>query len=524
MNTLEARLESLKHAVPDAPDFVAGVRRALPAEPAAAHGRSVWKLASATAAAALAACVVVAVMLWPSPAQRAYAAAAKALANIRTVHATGWTLRPEQHYGTALDAPATQPAQRQAIDEWEWTASDGSPRRYSRQGSITVWDDGQRRYEHQADHARIHVDESAKPTARAKFASLLERLEDLKREGVEKTDLGNRTDNAGRIRRGLRIEKAGERRQELWFDAETRLPVHLLAWNWKDGDWSPAREHVIEYDQPIPDVVAQYAPPTDVRREYASSIDARFEPWRNRLTLLAAGYKDKPLPQPMELVARDGDKPIEAYAYGKLPGITTHVVYPLGSSMPNHPLTLGEYLRRSWEPTGTLRVPTELRDLRLNHDLVLASQTPQREQVAFVLQSLGLELTETTEPRTVWIARYDGRPLKDWRQVKAPVPNPQNLALHPGMASGFGPTSIKDLFHGLVFYQDEQLTADRVFIVDETGLAAGPAEPKPVSSESPYFGGDASPAIAKQWFAEQFGVTFVEQKREQTVHVVRRRQ
>ena len=264
--------------------------------------------------------------------------------------------------------------------------------------------------------------------------------------------------------------------------------------------------------------VAQYAPPADVDRVYAWNVDARFEPWRDRLRQLAARYRDKPLPQPMELVARDGEASFAAYAYGKLPGIGSHVVYPLASSTPGHPMTLGQYLQATWQPTGTLRVPGELRALRLNHDLVLASGTAQREQVTFVLNALGLELTEAAEPRVVWAARYDGRPLRDWRTVKAPVPNPQNKPIAPGMAAGFGQTSLQDLFHGLVFYQDDQLTADKVLIVDETGLT------QPVASESPYFGGPAGPAIAKQWFAERFGVTFTEERREQTVHVVRRRQ
>jgi hypothetical protein len=521
MKTLEQRLEDLRHAVPEAPDFVADVRRALPARPQEISRFRLpdWKLASV--ATALAACVLVAVMLWPSSAQRAYAAAAEALAKVHTVRVTGWTLKPERRHAAALDQPTTQPAQRHTVEEWEWT-TDGLSHRLSRQGPITIWDDGERRYEYQADYNRTYIDESDKPRAAAKFAALLDRLEDLKRDGVQKTGLGERTDASGRTQRGLRIETAGGRRQELWFDAKTRLPVHLLAWTWKDGEWSPAREHVIEYDQPIPDAVAQYAPPTGAERHYAWNIDARFEPWRDRLKQLAVRYKDRPLPQPMEFVPRDADAPMVAYSYGKLPGIPSHVVYALGGSTPGHPMTLGQYLQQAWQPAGTLRVPAELRELRLNHDLVLASQTPVREQIAFVLKSLGLELTEVKELRTVWVARYDGRPLNDWRAVKAPVPNPKNQPLRPGMAASFGPASMKDLFAAFTFYQDVTLTAEHPLIIDETGLATG-NDPKPVATESPYFGGSDARALAKKWFAEQFGVTFTEEEREQAVHLVRRR-
>ena len=58
----------------------------------------------------------------------------------------------------------------------------------------------------------------------------------------------------------------------------------------------------------------------------------------------------------------------------------------------------------------------------LNHDLIYRPKTAQDEKILFLLDHFGLELVEVTEARTVWVARYDGRPLKDYHRVAAPVP------------------------------------------------------------------------------------------------------
>ena len=81
----------------------------------------------------------------------------------------------------------------------------------------------------------------------------------------------------------------------------------------------------------------------------------------------------------------------------------------------------------------------------------------------------------------------------------------------------------------LEYWQDYNLTANKIIIVDETGLPTDPSfgsasEKSAVSSESPYWGGEESIEIAKKWFKEQFGITFSEEIRPMTVYVVRKRQ
>jgi hypothetical protein len=93
----------------------------------------------------------------------------------------------------------------------------------------------------------------------------------------------------------------------------------------------------------------------------------------------------------------------------------------------------------------------------------------------------------------------------------------------------FNAHTMKHLLESFTYYQDYDLGADRIIIIDETGLPSEPAEGQSeesiaVSSASPYWRGDESIEMARKWFREQFGVTFNEEIRPMIVHVVRKRE
>ena len=188
---------------------------------------------------------------------------------------------------------------------------------------------------------------------------------------------------------------------------------------------------------------------------------------------------------------------------------------------------LGDYIRTEQAfPAGQLRAPAKLRGMQLNHDLVVKGNIDVRERVEFILNKLGLELVEIEEEHDVLIARHDGRELEPWQEVKAPVPNPGHQPLRPGMAAGMAGSVMNRLFYDFMFYQNDDLTASRPIIIDETGLESEPVDdPKNyVSSESPYWGGESAPGIAMKWFEEQFGVTFERDRRPVTIYSVRERE
>ena len=88
----------------------------------------------------------------------------------------------------------------------------------------------------------------------------------------------------------------------------------------------------------------------------------------------------------------------------------------------------------------------------------------------------------------------------------------------------------------------QDLAADKPWIIDATGLPAPPKydksahgtaaeyrknviEPKfLVATDAPYFVGVESLEMAKTWYEKEFGITFHEEHRPVTVHVVREKQ
>jgi len=66
-------------------------------------------------------------------------------------------------------------------------------------------------------------------------------------------------------------------------------------------------------------------------------------------------------------------------------------------------------------------------------------------------------------------------------------------------------------------------------IIDETGLPATPEPGQPettvaVSSANPYWSGQESIDMARQWFLKEFGITFREETKIMTVYEVQKKQ
>ncbi len=449
-----------------------------------------------------------------------YAAAIEALQNVNTVHISGWTtcLHP------SVDVAYIDTSKRYAIEIWEWITEDGEYRIYDKQGPLTSWDDCDRNYEYNENNKVLRIRKSIAHIAAKdieRFQSVTSRLNKLKDRGIKVTEIGTRVIN-NKEAKGFRVER-DNKREDIWLDVQTNLMLENNAHIFQEGQWTRWRHGILTYNQNVPVDIRSYVPPDTEKVRYSWDIDARFEKWHLHLRKIAAYYRQHPLPETMELLPRASDEKIEAYLPGRLPDIDAagHWVLPIQSS-------LGDFLRTRIKPSGSLRVSKDLQKIKLNHDLITSNKYTQRQRVDFVLGALGLEIIEITEQRKVWIAHYDGRPLKSWREVKAPVARGNARATGPGMACTFGPASMKQLFDSFAYYQDYNLTAKRLIIIDETGIPSEPAEGQSlnsiaISSESPYWGGHESIEIARKWFEEQFGVTFTEETRAMTVYEVRKR-
>ena len=216
----------------------------------------------------------------------------------------------------------------------------------------------------------------------------------------------------------------------------------------------------------------------------------------------------------MELLKQD-TKQEYGVRFLKMPGIDTHYAEPLRGK-------LWDYARfyKYPESGGRVRIEADIADIELGHDMVYKIETTQPERIEFVLDHFGLEVIEVNEPRRVWIARHDGRELKDYKQVKAPVPYDNSGTRKPGMWVSMANAGFDLSYLFRTFMDDQNLTAkaDGIIVIDQTGLTGR------VSLEGPYFEGEEGLEIARKWFAEQMGVTFTEQVQTMTTYVIRKRQ
>lgn len=473
----------------------------------------------AAAAAVVLVAILVLYLLSDSTGSRVYAATIKALENVNTIHISGWTTKIRPTFSTALDEKL-EASKQYAIETWEWFDENGKSWKYSQEGPITVWEDSERYYEYQSHYDRLHIRKaSVSKSLSGKFRSTASHLETLKERGIKITELETRLIN-GRNARGFKTER-DSKRVDFWIDMETDLILENSDYSLEEGNWVQWRHGIITYDQKVPNEIRTYAPPQTDNIHYAGDIDPRFEKWHLHLRKIAAYYQKHPLPETMELLTRESNEQFDLYAPGRLPVISdAHGYWVQAIQSP-----LGWFLQREFKPCGALRVPLELQNIKLNHDLITHNKFSPRQRVDFVLDSLGLEIIEITEDRKVWVANWNGQTLKPWRDVKAPVPNPNNTPAHAGMATSWGCCcSMQDLFDSFTYWQDLDLKADKIIIIDETGLPSpshpGINEKYGVSSESPFWGGEQSIEIAKRWFKEEFGVTFIEEIKPMTVYVV----
>jgi hypothetical protein len=104
------------------------------------------------------------------------------------------------------------------------------------------------------------------------------------------------------------------------------------------------------------------------------------------------------------------------------------------------------------------------------------------------------------------------------------------------------PATLEELFNSFNDNIDRyDFAADKPWIIDATNLPLPPAYNEAehghyreysdkiksqylVATDAPWFVGEESLQMARDWYAKEFGITFVEIIRPVTVHVIRRKQ
>ena len=239
-----------------------------------------------------------------------------------------------------------------------------------------------------------------------------------------------------------------------------------------------------------------------------------YKNWERHLEELAEHYKTNPLPESMELLKHEKKEEYRT-RFIKMPGIEGYLV-----DLYNRPLMNYACFYNYPESAGRLRMEGQIPDIDLGHDLIYKDGTHQQQRIRFLLDQFGLEIIEVNEPRTVWIARHDGREIKDYMLVRAPVPYDASGKTKTGVMSSAsnGGFDFDYLFTNYMWWQNKTYKADCIIIVNETGITDR------VSRDGPNWEGPEAPEMARKWFKDEMDVTFTEETRTLTTWVIRKKQ
>jgi tetratricopeptide (TPR) repeat protein len=238
---------------------------------------------------------------------------------------------------------------------------------------------------------------------------------------------------------------------------------------------------------------------------------------------IAEYYMSHPLPGRMELLERPDDGGI--YLIGvpnTVPGHADYKFLPINYKIRGLVSSLLWHSNVQPYELVPMRVEAEEAEQELFADLIYRDGIGPGERAEFVLNSFGMELAiEPGETRKVLVARYDGRPLKNYKDVKAPFGHDGKNQSRVGTtsASAMAGFSMPSLLSNLAYHQNKGIEDDdkKLVIVDETGIEGS------VSTEMAFWPGEEGLRLAKKWFEENFGVTFTEETQTMPTYVIRKR-
>jgi hypothetical protein len=235
--------------------------------------------------------------------------------------------------------------------------------------------------------------------------------------------------------------------------------------------------------------------------------DPKYLPWKLHLKEIAHVYKNRPLPDRVELMPKKTDESYPMIMFPKnLPGYegysATAWVGDLKERFLVQPLGV-----------GITRWPEETPSVTLNHDLVYRDDASMKEKYRFALQEMGYKIESIIEERTVFVAKYDGRDLPDPETVSAPE------------ASGWGYVTARQLLDTLTRVRNWDYTASGPLFIDETGLPFEPGEGQTyqdIAISMEYPNSELDLETLRPWFADTFGITFTQETRPMEILVIRK--
>lgn len=483
---------------------------------------------------AVAASVVFALGLWGLRPQSLYAQAAKALKKVKTIHLKGSTSEIVRNW-PAEDESKVEKRASYELDGWYWKAPSGANRSHERIGPVIQTRDDKKFVEYQSDMDLVYKSERNAKDNIGRISSIAEMISALEKETNKVEGLGLK-EKQGKTLTGFRLKRHGAV-EEYWLDLESKLPILCSRKSIKDN--STIQEFELSYDQPVPDAIVAYSPPSTKNVRIDSKDESEFALYVQKLQGMVRA-------NPLEIVVIPRKSPNTfSLQYIMTTPDGKHSVVPLDCG-PNMRMNIEHFLRLRVHPNPKSydwRVPAELAALEFpRSDLIYPKGKDWKEWVTAALNSLQLEFHEVQEERVFWIAKHDGAELRPWKDVNPPVAgDTRKTGVLPGVGFKYTPATMPELFREFNSLQNSDLNGAHPIIEDQTGLPTPPQwnrseyatwvefskavnfEQYYVSSDTPWFAGKGSTELAKTWFEEQLGITFTEEKRPTTIYVIRRK-
>ena len=259
----------------------------------------------------------------------------------------------------------------------------------------------------------------------------------------------------------------------------------------------------------------------------SATMNKRRRTSEKRRSEIADYYQSHPLPDKMELLKRVDNESV--YLVGvpnTVPDHEDYIIQPSNIKISGHVSNLRVFGDIEPYDLIQMRVEDETAEQELYADLIYKEGTSKLEQTQFVLNQFGMELVIEEGPaRKVLVAKYNGQPLKDFKEVKAPLRYDNTKDLKAGMmvtmsSNGF---SLSALLSHLARQQNTGIEENdkKLVIFNDTGIGY---EYGSVSLERAAWPGAEGLELAKKWFEEQFGITFTEETRAMKTYVIRKKE